>query len=149
MIKARMERTMKKVTVLNVTIATIITIMMLGPTVLNAVFGAARVVLYGELDNLVFLLPLPIAVTAVYTVWLLTKRFPQEVRGYAISFGTLLMLTIFYLTTSPPCSTTQICIDVRPLLAVGVFLLAVLLLSLYYLARVRQIKGNIIKRITK
>lgn len=147
--KIRQDYSMKKGTLPNVIMAAIVTIIMLGLTVSNAFFGAVRLVAYGELDNLIFLLPVPIAVTAICTVWLLVQRFPREVKGYAISFGILLVLSIFYSTTSPPCSKTQICIDVRPLLALGAFLLVVFLLSLYYLARVRRIEKDVTKRTTK
>lgn len=149
MINIRKDHSVKKSTLPNVIMAVIVTIIMLGLTVSNAFFGAVRIVAYGELDNLIFLLPVPIAVTVIYTVWLLARRFPGEVRGFAMSFGLLLGLLIFYLTSHPACSETQFCLDLWPLLAFGIFLLIVFLLSLYYLARVRRIERQIKKRTTK
>lgn len=150
MIKARKDYGVKKGSLPNIIMATIITIIMLVPTVPNLLFGAVRLVAYGEPGSLIFLLPVTIAVTVICTVWLLVRRFPREVQGFAMLFGLLLVLTVFYITSgASSCSGTQLCFDFGPLIAEGVFMLAIFLLSLYYLARVRRIERDGTKRTTK
>jgi xanthine/uracil permease len=118
-------------------------------TVTNALFGIVGVVLYGELSNLIFLLPLLIAVVVIYTIWLLVRRYPRMFREYVLFFGLIFGSLLLYLLTFAPCSGTQLCLDFGPLVAFGVFLLIVFLLSLWYLARVRLIERNTTKRTKK
>lgn len=140
---------MKKGTILNIVLSVVITIIMLVFAVSNALHGIAGVVLYGGLDDLIFMLPLLIAVIVIYMLWLLVRRYPRMFREYVLFFGLLLGSLVLYIVTIPPCSGTQLCFNFAPLAAFGLFLLIVFLLSIYYFARVRLIERNATKRTMK
>lgn len=140
---------MKKGTLPNIIMATIVTIIILGLTGSNALFGAIRIAVYGELDNLVFILPLITTVTAIYTIWLLVRRYPQKVREFTIFFSLFLGTLFFYISSVDSCPSTGLCLNLGPLLGLGIFLLAVFLLSLYYLAKIRLIERAATKRTAK
>lgn len=132
---------MKKGTRLNTVIAIVITIIMSVFAVLAAFGVIVRIAEFGSFDDLMYLLPpVPIAATVIYTVWLLVWRYPQKFREYSIFLGMLsgALIGTLYLFSLEPCSGLQ-CLGpfVKGLLALGIFLLIVLLLSLYYLVRVR------------
>lgn len=140
---------MKKKSVSNAIMATIVTVIMLVLTGPSAFFATIRMILYGTLDDLVFLLPVPIAVAAIYAVWLLVRRHPHKVTEFFLLFGLLLGLMIFYISSVDSCPANQLCLGIGPLMALGVFLLCVFLLSLYYLVRIRLIEKDVTKRTTK
>lgn len=141
----------KKGTVLNVVIATVLTVGMLVLLLPTAVVALVRIVAYGEFDNLFFLLPVPIAAVIIYTIWRLIGRYSQLFREYVIFFGLLFGSLILYVANLAPCSGVQLCLNLEPFVAFGVFLLIVFLLTLWYLVRVRMIerKSTTRKRITK
>lgn len=143
---------MKKGNRLNTVIAIVITIIMSAFTALGIMAVVSQIAKSGTSDNLMFLSPVPVTATVIYTVWLLVRRYPQKFREYIVFFGILSgsLIGTLYLFSLEPCSGLM-CLGpfAKGLLAIGIFLLIVLLLSLWYIARVRMVERKDTIRTTK